>query len=224
MRNEFCRLGPGWGRWLDRLLLMGILLAQILIFLRLGEGRSGSSGEATAPAPVEAGTTEARAPGAAPPGRVRPDPFMAPVLRGPDAGFEAMVEQMNLLMADAIRDMDSMSRLLSRTDQWPHLAPSPTLDMREDDRAYRVVVSLPGRTMEDVRVMLEGRDLTLSLPHGPGGSAPHAPGRYRQVVRLPGPVGDPGEATATVTNGVLRVTVPKGIARPMAPRPGLRLF
>jgi len=203
--------GGRWG-WLDRLLLALVLVLQVVILLR-GGGRASSSD----------GAPQAALAAESPTAAVMPAPPVArptTVLRAPRAdGFDQMVDRMNSMMAGAMRDWDTMSRMMSRTDRWPHLDPIPTLDMREDEGAYTVVFSLPGVALDGIRVILDNRLLTVSIPRTvPGG------GRHRQVIRLPGPVGDAGAATATLTNGVLRVSVPKGRLQAGGQPVGLRLF
>ena len=210
MKGQWYR--GGWG-WIDRLLLALVLLLQVLILLRTGrvpvaDGVQSAIGE---PTDVESmGAHEAMRPMSAP---------ISPVVPPPAGPFDAMVDRMNWMMAGAMRDWDSMSRMMSRADLWPQLDPTPTLDMREDERAYTVVLTLPGVGRDDIRVTLDNRLLTVSIPRAvPGG------GRRSQVIRLPGPVGEAGAATAVLTNGVLRVSIPKG-SPPLGAYPvGLRLF
>ena len=86
-----------------------------------------------------------------------------------------------------------------------------------------MVFSLPGLNESDIRVALEGRLLTVSCEseHQTPRARQHDP--FVRSVWLPGPVGDPQEAYALMTNGVLKVMVPKGEGL-QASLPRLRLF
>jgi len=92
---------------------------------------------------------------------------------------------------------------------WDRLRASPTLDMRHTESGYLVTFSIPGVHADDLGVLLDGRVLTVrawcAAPGYPGGGQ-----RYERRILLPGPVGAAEEAQAQLTNGLLRVHVPKG--------------
>ncbi len=110
-------------------------------------------------------------------------------------------------MEQALQDFERLENLMNFDEGWPGLPPSPAMDMRDDENHYLVAFSVPGLGAPELTVTLEGRLLTIS-----GGS--QARGHSQSVsftkrVLLPGPVSHAGEAQAFLTNGILRVMVPK---------------
>ena len=102
------------------------------------------------------------------------------------------------------RDFQQFESFLNFDDAWPTLLPSPTLDMRDLENHYLVVFSLPGFNTDAVQLQLEGRILTLIC----GNEA--TPGTfYSGRVQLPGDIDQSRDAQARLTNGVLKVFIPK---------------
>jgi len=214
------------GRWVDRLLLLGILALQVVVLLRLsvllGDGRHIATPPESVRATVGARPTDETVGG----GRAiaRMQPFAVggggPYLAGDP--FGDVFGQMNAAMWSAMRDMERMSDLMRRDDGWDAMRASPAMDMRELNDAYVVVFSLPAVSVDDVQVILDGRLLSVVTPFGRDGEAAPYP-RHRQLVQLPGPVGDVEQASASLTNGLLRVIVPKG-QPPVDHRRSFRLY
>ena len=94
----------------------------------------------------------------------------------------------------------------------------PSLRVWEDESAYTVEADLPGLTAEDVEISFHERQIVLEggrTAKAPEGSRVHlfesAEGRFRRVLRFASEV-DAEAATATLENGVLRVSLPKTAA------------
>ena len=107
-------------------------------------------------------------------------------------------------------EFEQMERFINFDEDWSSLMISPTMDMKDETDEYVVVFSLPGQDESDIRVTLDGRLLTVSCRSD--ARSPHT-ASYESFVRsvwLPGPVGDEQSARAMITNGVLRILIPKG--------------
>ena len=98
----------------------------------------------------------------------------------------------------------------------------PRTDISETDAAYVVEVDLPGMTMHDISVQLEGTTVMIAgqRQSTPSGSIHQHPrierpcGTFQRAFTLPTAV-KRDEVQATYTNGVLTITVPKAeAARP----------
>jgi len=94
----------------------------------------------------------------------------------------------------------------------------PNLDLVEYDEEYVVTVDLPGFEAADVDVELVGRTLTIDAEQSTDETVEDEDGQFirqersrstsMQQVEFPASVSE-GDATATMQNGVLTVTVPK---------------
>jgi HSP20 family molecular chaperone IbpA len=196
-------------RWIERALLVAVLAMQVAVFWQLrlvmhGRGRDQGSGgggiDAPELAPSEAAAADVQRPGSG----------------------SAPISMMDAFMADAIENMARLQSAVHFNRGWDRLQASPTLDMRDTGNGYLVTCSIPGGHTEDLGVLLEGRVLTVrawcpSTQHPQGGQ------RYERRILLPGPVGSVDEAQAHLTNGLLRVHVPKG-AEQESRRVIIRLF
>lgn len=142
--------------------------------------------------PARRGGTVAR-PGAEPAGRW--DPF---------SEFEDLYQRMGQLMDNAF---DGLWQPLSRA--W-----SPAADLTETGDAYVAEVDLPGVKKDDVSVELTGQELAITGEYkdtdreGRALRRARRAGRFEYRVMLPGQA-DPDKITASLTDGVLTVTVPK---------------
>jgi HSP20 family protein len=123
-------------------------------------------------------------------------------------------------------ELEAFSRDLHRAFEPPTAHPGqqsngpphawhPALDVSETDAAYIIAADVPGLTIADINVQLEGTTLTIDgerheAPQQ-GGRATHAErtfGAFQRTVNLPTAVH--AEAIqAAYSNGVLTVTVPK---------------
>lgn len=97
-------------------------------------------------------------------------------------------------------------------------ASQPNLDLVEYDEEYVVTVDLPGHEADDVDVELVGRTLTVRAEQSRDETVEEDDSRFirqersrstsTQQVEFPASVSE-NEASATMQNGVLTVTVPK---------------
>ena len=94
---------------------------------------------------------------------------------------------------------------------------SPALDVAESDRAYTVKLEMPGVTKEDVKVSIEGRQVSVqaSTERKEGDRVVYrerAVTSYARSFSLPLEV-DQAEAGAKLEHGVLTLTLPKRVGR-----------
>jgi HSP20 family molecular chaperone IbpA len=127
----------------------------------------------------------------------------------PNRTASEVLDEMDALFDGAMREFDALSRAVGLDREWLARQAAPAMDMRDDGENYVVVFSVPGLHPRHLHVTLDGRLLTVSAesewPDGLSGARP-------QVVRrvlMPGPVGDVVSARAVLTNGLLRVSVPR---------------
>lgn len=186
-------------RWIERTLLLAVLAMQVAVFWQLRQmPRNGCAAEPPAVNVV----AEVAAP--EPAERLLPDRAELP------AELVPPFPSAQVMAMDAM--MESMARLHSAVQfnrGWDRLQASPTLDMRDTESGYLVTFNIPGVAADDLGVLLDGRVLTVRAwcpAEGAGGGGY----RYERRILLPGPVGATGEAQAHLTNGILRVHVPRG--------------
>ncbi|MCE9615706.1 MAG: Hsp20/alpha crystallin family protein [Lentisphaerae bacterium] len=129
-----------------------------------------------------------------------------------DSGFDLQIRHM---MENAMQEFRALESSAHFDEGWTRLIRSPALDMQDKGSHYLVVCSLPGLGQDDVEVTLEGRLLTILGQSSAGARQPvQQTAHYERRVWLPGPVDTGDSAHATISNGVLRVTVPKAEAMP----------
>ena len=120
--------------------------------------------------------------------------------------------QMDSVFNSVLHDFQQFESLLNFDEGWPALVPSPTLDMRDLENHYLVIFSLPGISTDDVQLQLDGRILTLIC------GADASPGAFYQGrVQLPGDIDESRETQARLTNGVLKVFLPKASPKSASP-------
>ena len=101
-------------------------------------------------------------------------------------------------------------------DNGHHKPWQPRTDISETDAAYVVEVDLPGMTIHDISVQLEGTTVVIAgqRQRTPSGNANHQArverpcGTFQRAFTLPTAVKQ-DEVQATYANGVLTITVPK---------------
>jgi len=196
------------GRWIERTLLLAVLLLQAMILIRMhGSHRQVEAGSA---AHSHSGTGVSETP---------PGTF---VVETAAIRPQRLEDEMDALMVEAMGKVALLQSAMQFHRGWDALNASPSLDMRHTDDGYLVTFSIPGVRPEELGVMLDGRVLTVSALCGtsahPGGIR-----RYERRVLLPGSVGALEGAQARLTNGILRVHIPRGgdVAPPHAV---MRLF
>ena len=133
---------------------------------------------------------------------------------------------------DAFRtEMDSLHRSIDRlfADAWSSgFAPSllseawttgkitPSLDVVDEDKAFRVTVELPGMTDKDVAVTVDDRTLTIrgekkeekEKKEKDVFRRERAYGSFRRTIELPGNI-DAAKIEAKFKDGVLTIDLPK---------------
>ena len=139
----------------------------------------------------------------------------------PFDSLEETFERLNRRLETAARswesEIDSRSRLdlsMGRT--------STKLDLADEGDAFVATVDVPGYGSDDLEIRIRGETLAISgereRDHATADDRADRPGTYvrrereaqsfSRQVRLPGPV-DADGVTATVTNGILTVRLPK---------------
>lgn len=135
-----------------------------------------------------------------------------------------------MFLVPVTRDTRQLSRLFDDTfDRFfggpaaaeSQAARSPALDVAESDRAYTVKLDMPGVTKEDVKVSVEGRQVTVQAhsqrqeDRKEGERVVYrerAVSHWARSFTLPVEV-DQTEAAARLEHGVLTLTLPKRGAR-----------
>ncbi|MBN2302521.1 MAG: Hsp20/alpha crystallin family protein [Lentisphaerae bacterium] len=117
-----------------------------------------------------------------------------------------MRKRMNHMMQHALSEFEVLDSWMAFDEGWNSLLPSPTMDMREGEHNYVVIFSMPGATLSDFQVKLHGRLLTVSSHDSLLNTGSHI---YERRIWLPGPVGNHEKPQAVMTNGVLKVVLPK---------------
>lgn len=120
---------------------------------------------------------------------------------------------------------DSLDQFFSRTPA-PERAASraPALDVSETDASYTVQIDMPGVNKEDVKVSVEGRQVTIEA--GTQRTDEQKEGerlvyreralaRYARTITLPVEV-EQADTVAKLEHGVLTLTLPKRSARSAA--------
>lgn len=189
---------------LERVLLVGILAMQLVIAWGLFRPNAVEEGRMEAERPLSTVTQGPSAPGPLPPER-------------------SVFGDMDAFFADALENMKRLRSAMHIDEGWERLCASPTMDMRYNDANYLVSFSIPGALPKDIDVLLDGRVLTVQAMAPVRGPFTTRMQRFERRVLLPGPVGHSDEAHASITNGILRVHIPKG-ATESSRRGSMRLF
>ncbi len=104
-------------------------------------------------------------------------------------------------------------------------ARSPALDVAETESAYTVKLEVPGVAKEDVKVSVEGRQVTVQAHSAQNTERTEgerlvyrerSAARFARTLTLPAEV-DQAEATAKLDQGVLTLTLPKRSLRAAIP-------
>ena len=119
---------------------------------------------------------------------------------------------------------DSVQRFFGPTAAEDDAVRSPALDVAETDSAYTVKLDVPGVGKEDIKVSVEGRQVSVQANSQPAPEAKdgervvyreRAATRYARSFSLRAEV-DQAEAVAKLEHGVLTLTLPKRSARSAA--------
>jgi HSP20 family protein len=133
------------------------------------------------------------------------------VLRPPMTVFDTLQREVDRLFDDFSRGFGSGSGALS-----PSTNLMPSMDVTETDKEIKLTVELPGLEQEDVDISVTDNLLTISgekrveeeRDERNAHVVERAYGRFYRAVPLPQGV-DPSSIQATMSNGVLRIIVPK---------------
>lgn len=117
--------------------------------------------------------------------------------------------EMDAMMEDTFKNFNQLRSAMSFDDGWDSIMASPALDMRDADSNYIVSISIPETKIDDVDVSLNGRVLSVkaSTPINERNRSGYS--HYERNILLPGPVGSASNICARITNGVLRINIPK---------------
>ena len=126
----------------------------------------------------------------------------------PSREFEDIYNRMGQLMNLALGDF---SMVESADMPW-----APLADLRENDDAYVVNVELPGVQKDQIDIQVQDRELTISgeitdTGNGRRHRSSRRTGRFEYRTYLPGDI-KADQVSATLSDGVLNVTVPKSEA------------
>ena len=124
---------------------------------------------------------------------------------------------------DPFRDMDELFRDFSPSVWRQEQAPRMRMDVTETEKEYTVKAEIPGVQKEDIKVAINGNQVSLTAEikeeksadgGGAGGSGALRSERYygqlRRSFTLPQEVDD-DQAGARYENGVLTLTLPKKV-------------
>ncbi|WP_043263117.1 Hsp20/alpha crystallin family protein [Streptomyces sp. CT34] len=146
--------------------------------------------------------------------RHRPGSLLEPGFHWPEpmaAEFEELFDRMSRFLQSA-----SLTPSLTETVSW-----APPADLHETDEAYLVECELPGIRREDVDVTVGEHEVSISGElkererEGVARRRGRPTGKFEYRALLPVDVRSE-EVTASLTDGVLTVTIPK--AQPAKPR------
>jgi len=121
-----------------------------------------------------------------------------------------MIGEMEAFLGTMIGDFEAIDRFMNPPLGWGAFEPTPALDMHESRDRYAIVFAVPHLDSASIRVSLDGRMLSVSGLSA-GRHRHSAPRVLESRVLLPGPVGDAEDAEAVLTNGLLRVAIPKAL-------------
>jgi HSP20 family protein len=117
---------------------------------------------------------------------------------------------------DPFRDIERFFDEFERQSMPPELARSMRMDVSETDKEYLVRAEMPGFRKEDINVSIDGKTVTIRARHDEQkqpqtgtlvrGERYH--GEHYRSFTLPQEVDDQ-QATATCSNGILELTLPK---------------
>ncbi|MBT3296348.1 MAG: Hsp20 family protein [Verrucomicrobia bacterium] len=187
----------------ERVLLAAILGMQLFIARELLRSKRSAEVVAYQPIAEQPAADDVALTVTPPPSRL-PVPGVRMTLpsRDPFEGVGAM-------FADAFENMARLRSALQIDEGWDALSVSPTMDMRASDADYVVCFSIPDVEPSNVQVFLDGRILIVDAFAPVRGAHYTQMQRFGRRVRLPGPVGAADDAFVGITNGILRVQIPR---------------
>ncbi len=130
--------------------------------------------------------------------------------RQPDSRSRQQQKHMMNTINNAMQEMAFFSDMMNIDSGWDMVNISPAMDMRERENSYEIMVSIPCGTESNVIVELNGQLLNMYIPvqiTTPGYKEFRT---YKQQILIPGPISTNSSITATISNNILRVILPKG--------------
>ncbi|OVE75239.1 hypothetical protein BVX97_05350 [bacterium E08(2017)] len=197
---------------IDRLLLLGVLALQAIIICLL----LSPSQDAHKVVPLEAPQSEQEIQEEEPeismslplpPGFDDEDPPLPS--EDPSEMLNRMQDSMDELMRRAQNDFDQLERLMNYDAGWNRMIRSPSMDITEEDKSYSVMVSLPSPDVNDIKISLDGRILTISTVYTMKDTMGSSRQSLRKSILLPGPVDSSGITKTISDDGILEITIPK---------------
>jgi HSP20 family protein len=103
-----------------------------------------------------------------------------------------------------------------------HAGVFPSINLTEDQNEYHIRAELPGISAEDLDIQATGKNLSISGERKIETEKENVryhrkereAGKFSRAINLPGDI-DPDGISASLTNGILKVSVPKaGKAKP----------
>jgi HSP20 family protein len=125
-------------------------------------------------------------------------------------------KRLNVLFEEPHGDFEPTIPPISRAGCW-----SPAIDCYETDDKFIVTAELPGVERQDLDLQVRGRKIILSGERKPGQDVPKenyhrvecASGKFERTIELSVDV-NASMIDATLTDGVLRITLPKQTPSP----------
>jgi len=120
-------------------------------------------------------------------------------------------------MFEPFRALEEVMRETGTEPFWPHAeAPGIRLDIQDTDQAYEVRADIPGVKKEDIKVSVDGRQVSLSVQSEQASQQQQEgmlwrerrSGQWYRSFGLPQEVDDT-QAQARYQDGVLHLTLPK---------------
>jgi len=137
-------------------------------------------------------------------------------LAHPASRMRAEMAQMMSHANQAFADFDSV---FSTDAAWASLPSSPAVNMREEDEAYVLSLTLPDADPDSLDVRLEGRILTLSSRQDTQTAHRSSSQAFSSRLLLPGPVDENTPLDITHDNNRIRIRIAKPAADPAARTP-----
>ncbi len=128
------------------------------------------------------------------------------------SSMDALRDRINLLTGDYSDRLPSVEGVWGFADNWPKM------NLYDNGEQLELKVELPGYAREDIHIKVQGNYLEISgsrTTTGPNGYTIHRQERenptFTRSMTLPIEV-DSSNATATIKNGILSLTLPKNVA------------
>jgi HSP20 family protein len=135
----------------------------------------------------------------------------APLARPDFSSFSALSREMSRLLEEFSRSLGGVGALTTA-------GLSPSIDVTEADKEIEITAELPGLERQDVEISLEDNVLTIRGEKKMPAHTDDKNKNYHMTERSYGifyrafqlPVGiDPASVEATISNGVLKIKIPK---------------